>query len=700
MATPSPVRLLIADTSQNRAHELDSMLRNAGIATRPDFCPDLHSAVARVLDRDPDIMLCAGEIDSLELVLPGLRKRQPDLPIIVLTPGDEPARMAHAMAIGATDVVFENDPQRLLYVVQRELHHVSQRQYLCEARRALNESERRCRLLLENATSAIAYVHEGMHIHANDDYLKLFGFDSLDDLLGLPLLDLVDGDSSAEFKIRIKAFRAHGEELTFPFVGRSIFGARVEGELTLAPAAYEGESCTQVLVRQRMAGAGEQAEAAPPAPASEAPLPAASAAADGAALADTIDRFVEFVSKRLTGSEPEVLLALALDDFHELQAAHGLRFAENVVRAVEHSLHTTAAGGVVVRIGEHSFALGIEADAAEGAVTAEQLRKTVEATIFEIDGKTIRCTATIGAVHIAEPAQIGTGLDLAFRTMIRGRVAGNPNQIHWFERDAAAAGVTGSVDADRKVMLRRVQQAIEQNRLALLFQPTISLRGDSDEHYEVFLRMLDEHGTAIRPDHFLQVAVENGAALKIDRWVVLQSIKALAAHRARGHDTRLTLNLTSNALCDAEFGNWLAVAMKAARLPSDALVLQISEPDAALYLRQATAFVETLHALHCRASLAHFGSSRNAFDTLRRLPVDYVKLDGSLLQNIEQDAERRKRLTRTISALQAMGKLTIVPTVESASELTALWQAGTNYIQGNYLQEPLPEMGYDFSSDD
>jgi multidomain signaling protein FimX len=698
MATPSPVRLLIADHSQNRAHELDSMLRNAGIATRPDFCSDLHSAVARVQDRDPDILLCAGDIESLELVLPGLRKRQPDLPIIVLTPGDEPGRMAHGMAIGATDVVFHNDPQRLLYVVQRELHHVNQRQYLCEARRALTEAERRCRLLLDNATSAIAYVHEGMHIYANDDYLNLFGFETLDDLLGLPLLDLVDGDSGAEFKTRIKAFRANGEELTFPFVGRSISGARIEGELTLAPAAYDGEPCTQVLVRQRAATACERADPASLAPAVEAPPTAP--AAIGAALVDNIDRFVELVSKRLTGSEPEVLLALAIDDFHELQAAHGLRFSENVVRAVEQCLHATAAGGVVVRVGEHSFALGIEADAHKRAVTAQQLRKAVEDAILEIDGKTIRCTATIGAVHIAEPAQVATGLDLAFRTMIGGRVGGNTNQIHWFAPDAGSAGVAGSVDADRKVMLSRVQQAIEQNRLALLFQPTISLRGDSDEHYEVFLRMLDEHGTAIRPDHFLQAAVENGAALKIDRWVVLQAIKTLAAHRTRGRDTRLTLNLTSNSLCDAEFGNWLAVAMKAARLPSDALVLQITESDAALYLRQATAFVESLHALHCRAALAQFGSSRNGFDTLRRLPVDYVKLDGSLLQNIEQDAERRKRLTRTISALQAMGKLTIVPMVESASELTALWQAGTNYIQGNYLQEPMPEMSYDFSSDD
>ena len=191
MATPSPVRLLIADRSENRAHELDSVLRNAGIATRSEFCGDISDD--SVTEAAIDLVVCRSGFDHLERVLPGLRARKPDLPIIVMDDSSEPKNLTRGLAIGATDVVFNDDNERFLYVVKRELENVCQRHRFSQTRRALQEAERRCELLLANSTAAIAYVHEGMHIYANDDYFKLFGFADADELLGVPLLDLMDG---------------------------------------------------------------------------------------------------------------------------------------------------------------------------------------------------------------------------------------------------------------------------------------------------------------------------------------------------------------------------------------------------------------------------------------------------------------------------------------------------------------------------
>src|SRR5262249_37233982 len=149
-----------------------------------------------------------------------------------------------------------------------------------------------------------------------------------------------------------------------------------------------------------------------------------------------------------------------------------------------------------------------------------------------------------------------------------------------------------TLSAEQRRILRLVSEAIEKNSFVLLFQPVISLRGDAEEHYEVFLRLTDEKGRRLSPDQFLDVAIENGVAGKIDRWVILQSIKMLSAHRSKGHNTRLTINLTKNSLTDAEFVQWLAVAIKAARLPSDAVLFQIAEPDVAAHMRQAKDFVQ------------------------------------------------------------------------------------------------------------
>src|SRR5262245_33056774 len=163
MATLSPVRLLIADRSENRAHEIDSVLRNAGIATRAEFCADL----SEVSDSEQpiDLLLCRSHFDHLEQVLPALRKSKPDLPIIVMDDSPEPKNMTRGLAIGATDVIIDNDNERLLHVVKRELKNVSQRDRFSQTQRALQDAERRCELLLANSTAAIAYVHEGMHIY-------------------------------------------------------------------------------------------------------------------------------------------------------------------------------------------------------------------------------------------------------------------------------------------------------------------------------------------------------------------------------------------------------------------------------------------------------------------------------------------------------------------------------------------------------
>ena len=85
---------------------------------------------------------------------------------------------------------------------------------------------------------------------------------------------------------------------------------------------------------------------------------------------------------------------------------------------------------------------------------------------------------------------------------------------------------------------------------------------------------------------------------------------------------------------------------------------------------------------------------------LRHLNIDLVKLDGSLVEHLEKDAKYKETLSATISQLQSLGKLTIVPMVETAPLLASLWQAGANYIQGHYLQEPSTEMNYDFGAED
>ena len=849
------MRLLIAENSENAAHRFDSLLRDAGIATRPEIVdlPMALDAVSRA-----DMMLCNAALPELDRALPRLREKAPHVPIIVVNNDQKSLTATEVLELGAADAVADTEPKHLVLVFKRELENVCQNVHLKQTRRALEEAEQRCQLLLQGSKAAIAYVHEGMHIYANDVYLELFGFEDADDLLGLPLIDLLTPASADTLKSTLKKFRQDEQEAAFDFAGTSTNNREITGSMTLASAEYEGEHCLQVTVRPDGGQAADAARGSASAPAAAAQDVAAAAESDAAipTLTDSADEQVaddeqragvaqkadaeqkaddndELIDFEFTldleedeleqgtaetaeadsqtapaeaadkaaapaekpaaqteeaaapakvapaqaenapaepekaaappaeaeaqatqhqapddepdsanGSDAEAaqepaeakpakagnvasslgefldaaeayvadasengfaaVFVAQVDNYTGLQQEYGLAGAERVCREVQQTL-ATAAEGPNMPLSAFQWAVTVVGDDRQAALkAADGYRQLVEEMLLEVRQKTVRPSVTLGGAPLFTEGSdslstaLEATLDSAFSTMQSIAEGGEGNLVELIQIDSS--GVEMDDEASRVLTL--INEAIENHKFVLLFQPIISLRGDSDEHYEVFLRMLDRNGDQMAPNEFLRTAIESGMAGKIDRWVILQSIKMLSTHRSKGHNTRLTINVTSNSVADPEFIQWLSVAIKAARLPSDAVIFQITERDAGTYVRQTREFVEALKNMHCRSSLSRFGLSAEPFELLKHVPVDFVKLDGSHIEALAEDPDLKSQVTEMIQRLQGGGKLTIVPMVESANVLSALWQAGANYIQGHYLQEPSSSMDYDFSTDD
>ena len=688
-------RLLVAEKSENAAFEFDSALRDAGIATKLTISDDLAHIGQLISAGELDLVLLTDKLDGLEQVLPRFRELAPHLPIILLADAEAPGwDIAQAMELGATDMVPANLTKQLNLVVKRELEHVHQQEDLTRVRRALKEAEYRCQLLLQGSRAAIAYVHEGMHIHANEGYLDLFGYADVDDLCAVSLVDILAKESADELKTQLKALRGDTDEVVFDFSGRGNNGAAIAGSMTLTNSQYEGEDCLQVTVRT----SGEQSTPQPPAAAAD--EPAGETQPDVNATLE-LSGFVQTAEALIQGSGAEAyMLVGGIDGYGEFQSAYGLVGTDTICRRVWQTITELASDFPVTRICSHQFAVAIDAENRDLAFTiADRIRAGVQELMFEVHDKTVRPTVTICGVYVDSQGGLGASksLDAAYADLLR---AVREEQTNLVNIPSAAEDSEGCRSDDARVVLRHINDAIEKKSFILLFQPIISLRGDSDEHYEVFLRMKDHNGELIQPGHFLQTAIDNNVAGKIDRWVILQAIKLLSVHRAQGHSTRLTINLTANSVMDPEFLQWLGVAIKAARLPSDAVIFQVTEKDATTYLRQTSEFIHGLRDMHCRASLSRFGLIEEPFETLKHLPVDMVKLDGGNLEAIGSDQAKTDTLIETIKKLQGAGKLTVVPMVENANILSTLWQAGANYIQGHYLQEPSTEMDYDFSTEE
>ena len=680
------IRLLILEDSQNEAERLVSLFRNAGQATRVHRLTSSED-LADVLQQTWDLLISAPRSENLEPseAISAVRKQGKDIPIIQLIEGNDAEAITEALMLGAQRALPQGEDEWLVLVASRELANLEDRRARRSAELALREAEKRCQLLLDSSVDAIAYVHDGMHIYANRAYLELFGYEDVEELEGMPMIDLIASCDQADFKSFLKNYQSMQGSAELVCGGVRADGGNFKASMHFSPASYDGEPCIQVVIRAE----SDNAELEKLREISSQDL--VTGLHNRNHFLELLDNAVERAVKAGQGAS---LAYLRVDRFASLQADLGLGNSDRLLAELAQILRAHFADKAqLARFGDDAFAVLVtDATPAQLEQSLTALLRKVDSHLFEIDGRTIQATLSIGVAALDEQtAKARDVIDRAHRCA-EELSDGNALNIYNPAHELAAAANRGEVTA-------MVQQALEQNSFRLLFQPVISLRGDSHEHYEVLLRLLDPQGVEVPPGEFLGAAKDAGLAARIDRWVLLNSIKLLAEHRSKGHSTRLFLHLSSSSLQDATLLPWLGVALKASRLPPDSLVFQIDENDAVAYLKQAKALVQGLTGLGCRIALSQFGCVLNPFNTLKHLNVDFVKIDGSYTQDLSRQ-ENQEALKQLLTELHEQAKQTVVPFVDSATVLATLWQAGVGYIQGQYLQGPSQSMDYDFSSDD
>ncbi len=681
------IRLLLLEDSQNEAERLVSLFRNAGNATRVHRLTSADDLI-QALQHSWDLLISAPSSEALEVseAINAIRRHAKDIPVIQLLADNDSDSVTEALMLGAQDALPQGEDERLVLVAKRELANLEERRARRMAEVALREAEKRCQLLLESSVDAITYVHDGMHIYANRTYLELFAYEDAEELEGMPMIDLIGSADQGSFKDFLKNYQnAEGiAELTCS--GVKADGQTFQARMSFSPATYDGEPCTQVVIRAE----GTNAEL-------EEKLREISSQDLVTGLYNRI-YFLELMDaaaeRAVNAGQPASLAYIRVDRYAPLLAEVGLAGIDLLLTDLANLLRAHfPADAQLARFGDDVFAV------LQPGKTPEQCQETlaallrkVEGHLFDVSGRTAQTTLSIGVAGVTEKTpKAQEVVDRAHRCADE-LSEGNTLKLFNPADELAAAASRGNVIA-------MVQQALENNSFRLLFQPIISLRGDNFEHYEVLLRLLSPQGEEVPPPDFLHAAKEAGLGERIDRWVILNSIKLLADHRSKGHNTRLFVHLSSASLQDQTLLPWLSVALKAARLPSDSLVFQFSEPDAIAYLKQAKHVTQGLAELHCKVALSQFGCSLNPFNTLKHLQVDFVKVDGSFSQDLS-NPDNQEALKTLLASLHAQAKLTIVPYVESASVLATLWQAGVNYIQGYYLQGPSQSMNYDFAADD
>ncbi|WP_027329482.1 EAL domain-containing response regulator [Marinimicrobium agarilyticum] len=689
------IRLLILNDSRSEAERLISMLHNAGRPSRAQHV-DSEERLDKLLQEQAwDLLIGHDQTTNVtpQNAIRQIKRLNRDVSVILLTDDDTGAAIVDGMKMGAVDVVKLDDDQHLLLVIEREMDNKEQRHQRRVADRRFREAERRSQALLDSSRDAIAYVQDGLYLYANESFAELFGYDDRDEIDCLPIMDMVADKDQKHLKQFLKNFTLKGDEAEttkVEFQGVKHNSETTNISLEVSRATYDEEPCIQFLARAGVAETSEELEAQI---AQIKWQDLATGLYNRQYLVDRLEKLI--ASESNSDTQEAALIYIDIDNFaDQVQSAFGVAGSDMALSDLaallrEHAQETD----LLARFGDSAFTLLAPKTKPDTAVLrAEKICKAIEDHIVEVDGKTIQLTASIGVSLINETSSSGESvIEQAVSAMEKVRSEKQGNGARLYEPEMSAD------ERKERDIMAEVQHALDNDRFRLLFQPIINLRGSDDEYYEVLLRLLNHEDKEVSPKEFLDAAAKMNVSHKIDRWVILESIKMLSKHRAKGNKTKLIVNLSRQSLCDASLPPWLGVAFKAAKLPTDAIVFQANEVDITNHLKAAKAFAQSMEKLKSCLSISGFGCSLNPFNVFKHVPLGFVKIDGSFTQDIQNNNEKPDALVEMIKQLHEENVTTVVPFVENASVLATLWQAGVHYIQGYYLQEPSESMDYDFN---
>jgi diguanylate cyclase (GGDEF)-like protein/PAS domain S-box-containing protein len=689
MDSDTVLRLLIVENSRNEAQAYIKALRNAGIAVRPQVAED-DEDVAEWLARQPfDMVLTVDALEQTPLakIIGLVRAGDPQLPVVVVTDAFDAPHVLAALRQGANSVVSKESPEQLQLIVARETANLEHRRELAIARSTLVETERRCQALLGSSRDAIAYVHEGMHIYANPSYLELFGFVGFDELEGMPLMDMVTPDDHVRLKEFLRQYsRGEITQEQLEVTGLHPDGSQFKAAMFFAPANYDGEPCTQITIRDETDDLELQQK-----------LQTLSRQDSTTGLLNRIG-FLESLNQRLeqAGAGTQYLLYVMIDDFKAVKEQVGIGATDGVLQAFANLLREhTREEELLARFSDQSFALLFQApDVEAGAQRAEQLRAAIAGHLFEVDDHALSMTCSLGL----SPAGPG---DEAHAVVAQADLACEAAQAEGGDRLQRHNPVNYAKATQQRdqVMVEMIKEAGKEGRFRLYYQPIVSLAGNAEENYEVFLRMFDDQGEVVSPAQFLPAAEQSGQIGDIERWVIANVIHILAKRHKGGRKTRLFINLAESTLTDLALVDWLGTQLQQSGLDSSALVFEVLESAVSNHIGDARQFCEALKKLGCGIAIDHFGSTANSFNCLSHIPADVLKLDRAYATAMDGKGDGLAQLKEVTLKAHELDKKVIAEFVEDARHLSVLWQCQIDLIQGYFLQEPSPGMTFDFQGE-
>ena len=392
--------------------------------------------------------------------------------------------------------------------------------------------------------------------------------------------------------------------------------------------------------------------------------------------------FEAAVAQALAASESHAFIYGHIDQFSVLNSIFGPLAGDTYLKQTAKLLaaHLPEAASLA-RIGGVDFAVVLPySDEYPAGLLAETLRAAIEAHPLEWQGHSHGMTMSVGLVLTSERHDV-INLFRDLQTACNTAKEEGRNRVHIYsdEIDGARTGLMA--------IAGRVDDIVERGELSLRVQQIAPARAAVEQlpHYEVLLVMQNELNLL----DFIGAAERYNRMTKVDRWVLKRVFAELAQYPwLWAQCSGLSINLSGSSLNDDKLLEFIETLFEDYAVPPEKICFELTETAAVANLTKTADLVRYLQRFGCTFSIDDFGTGFSSYEYLKQLPVDYVKIDGSFVKEIERSPSDLAMVKSINEIAHVLGRKTIAEYVETPSIRERLVELGVDYVQGYGVELP------------
>jgi diguanylate cyclase (GGDEF)-like protein len=396
-----------------------------------------------------------------------------------------------------------------------------------------------------------------------------------------------------------------------------------------------------------------------------------------------VDRIGQSIKKSSRESHQMAILFLDLDRFKNVNDSLGHAIGDELLQEVATRLYSTLRNNdTISRNGGDEFVVVMEelSDSNEVIHVAKKIISSLTET-FAIQSHKIHLGVSVGiSIYPTDGDSPLILLRNADTAMYRAKKSGG-NQLQFYDESMSRQL------RHRLELEHELHDALTDNEFCLLYQPQISCLTGVTTGFEALMRWNNKRYGEILPEIFVPLLEETGLIYSVGEWVVSNVIDYISTHHIK--NITFSINLSALQCNDLSFLNYVKEKIKISGIDPAQIEFEITESLLIKDFDKTKMLLDEMHSIGCTIALDDFGTGYTSMNYLARLPIDIIKVDKTLVRNIDVNNNLRSIVKAIVTMSEGLGIRNIFEGVENMAELATIKKMGGEIIQGYLFSKPI-----------